>query len=51
MQKIVSCRKCTPKASQKPLFVNNSKQPLHARNSFKKKIDILKEDYQKHLKS
>ena len=36
MQKIVSCRKCTPKASQKPLFVNNSKQPLHARNSFKK---------------
>ena len=46
MQKIVSCRKCTPKASQKPLFVNNSKQPLHA-NYFLKKIDILKEDYQK----
>ena len=35
MQKI----KCAPKASPRPLFlVNNLKQPLHARNSFKSKI-------------
>ena len=34
------CWKCTPKASPKALFnfVNNPKQPLHARNSFKNKI-------------
>ena len=31
------------------ILVNNPKQPLHARNSFKKE-DILKEDYQKVLK-
>ena len=29
------------------ILVNNPKQPLHAKNSFK---DILKEDYQKALK-
>ena len=29
------------------IFVNNPKQPLHARNSFK---DILKKDYQKVFK-
>ena len=30
------CRKCAPKASPRPLFnfVNNPKQPLHARNYF-----------------
>ena len=34
-----SCRKCAPKASSRPLFnlVNNPKQTLHARNSFKKR--------------
>ena len=32
------------------ILVNNTKQPLHARNSFKNKIYILKEDYQKALK-
>ena len=31
------------------ILVNNPKQPLHARNSFKKE-GILKEDYQKALK-
>ena len=31
-----SCRKCAPKASHKSLF-NFGKQPLHARNSFKKR--------------
>ena len=43
-------QKYTPKTSHRPLFilVNNPKQPLHARNSFK--IKILK-DYQKALKS
>ena len=30
------------------IFVNNLKQPLHKRNSFK---NILKEDYKKALKS
>ena len=42
------CRKCAPKASLRPLLilVKNSKQPLHARNSFKNKI----EDYQKTFK-
>ena len=35
-----SCRKCAPKASPRTLFilVNNPKQSLHARNSFKNKI-------------
>ena len=35
-----SCRKYAPKASLRPLFilVNNQKQPLHARTSFKNKI-------------
>ena len=35
-----SCRKCAPNASPRPLFilVNNPKQPLHARNSFKNTI-------------
>ena len=39
---------CT-KASHRPLLVlvNNPKQPLHARNSFKKYI--LKGDYEKDL--
>ena len=34
------------------ILVNNPNQPLHTRNSFKncKKLDILKEDYQKALK-
>ena len=34
------CRKWAPKASPRPLFilVNNPKQPLYARNSFKYKI-------------
>ena len=31
------------------ILLNNPKQPVHARNSFKSKI--LKEDYQKALKS
>ena len=31
------------------ILLNNPKQPLHARNSFRKK-DILKEDYQKPFK-
>ena len=32
-----SCRKYAPKLFSDPflIFVNNSKQPLHARNSFK----------------
>ena len=45
-----SCRKYASSASPRPPFVilvNNPKQPLHARNSFK---DILKGDYQKPLK-
>ena len=37
-----SFRKCTPKASPRPLFnlifVNNPKQPLHAGNSFNNNI-------------
>ena len=35
-----SCRKCEPKASPRPFFilVNNPKQLLDARNSFKNKI-------------
>ena len=34
-----SCRKCAPKVVPDPflIMVNNSKQPLHARNSFKNK--------------
>ena len=32
------------------ILVNNPKQPLHARSSFKNKIYILKKDYQKPLK-
>ena len=34
-----SCRKCAPKASPRPLLilVNNPKQSLHARNSFRNK--------------
>ena len=32
------------------ILVSNTKQPLHARNSFKNKIHILKEDYQKAFK-
>ena len=32
------------------ILVNNTKQPLHARNSFKNKTYILKEDYQKAFK-
>ena len=31
-------RKCAPKASPKAISVNNRKQALHARNSFKNKI-------------
>ena len=44
-----SCKKCAPKASPYSFFilVNNPKQPLHARNSFK---NILKGYYQKPLK-
>ena len=40
--------KYAPKAIPRPLFIlmNNPKQPLHARNSFKNK-DILKVDYVK----
>ena len=38
------------KLAPNPLFLlNNPKQPLHARKSFKNK-DILKKDYQKALK-
>ena len=35
-----SNRECAPKASPRPFFilVNNPKQSLHARNSFKNKI-------------
>ena len=35
-----SCQKCATKASPRPLFilVNNPKEPLDARNSFKNKI-------------
>ena len=46
------CRKCAPKASLRPLLilVNNSKQPLHARNSFKNKI-FIKMIIKKPLKS
>ena len=35
-----SCRKWAPKASPRPffIFVNNQKQPLDPRNSFKNKI-------------
>ena len=37
---VKSCSKCAPKVSPWPLFVlvNNLKQSLHARNSFKNKI-------------
>ena len=37
-----SSRKCPPKARARPLFNfgKNSKQPLHARNSFKNKIYV-----------
>ena len=46
-----SCRKCTPKASPRPLF-NLGKYPKTATacKKFFLKKDILKEDYQKALK-
>ena len=42
-----SYRKCAPKASLRLflILVNNPKQPLHTKNSFKKE-DMWKEDYQ-----
>ena len=36
-----SCKKCAPKSPDTfLLLVNNTKQPLHSRNSFKNKIFI-----------
>ena len=32
-----SCRKCAPNADPFLILLNNPKQPLHARNSFKSK--------------
>ena len=47
-----SCGKCATKASPRPflVLVNDPKQPLHAKNYFKK-YEILKETGQKALKN
>ena len=33
-----------------PIFLNNPKQPLYARNSFKNNKEFLRKDYQKAFK-